>query len=125
MTACVLQEGCPYLDTCVDECQLARERKEREFLDSRESTPKPAVIDRQNTHGDYASGAVMTQKLMRILQQGESWDNLTDVHIETLHMLCHKMVRMVHGNPFDADHTKDIAGYATRLVEYLEKSHGP
>jgi hypothetical protein len=61
-----------------------------------------------------------TQAIMRILENGEAWGNMTDVHYETVHMIVHKLTRMVEGNPFQHDHAADIAGYATRLVEYLE-----
>jgi len=39
---------------------------------------------------------------------------------EALDMICHKIARIVNGNPDYADSWTDIAGYATLVAERLE-----
>jgi hypothetical protein len=45
--------------------------------------------------------------------------------IEALDMMCHKMARIINGDPEHADHWIDIAGYATLVANDLEASKKP
>jgi len=55
--------------------------------------------ERAKTHGDYTEHANCTQELMRVLQSHRNWNMLADDQKETLHMIAHKMGRVVTGNP--------------------------
>lgn len=44
---------------------------------------------------------------------------------EAMHMICHKMARIVNGDPLYADSWHDIAGYATLVVDILEEANKP
>ncbi len=83
----------------------------------------PEVVDvleqRRGTHGDFSTNATVTQGIMCLLATGPSWGNLSDVHVEALHMIAHKMARVVCGDPAEPDHFADISGYARLVVKYL------
>lgn len=87
------------------------------------------VLDtRQSTHGDFATGATISQTICATLREGPSWWQLTAAQKEALVMIAHKMARIVNGNPDFADHWVDVGGYA-KLAEklcsdYKEPSNG-
>ena len=70
------------------------------------------LAERAKTHGDYTEHAKCTQDIMLILMLHRNWTFLSPDQKETLHMIAHKMGRVVTGNPNVADHWDDIAGYA-------------
>lgn len=70
------------------------------------------LAERAKTHGDYTEHADCTQEIMAVLMKHRRWTDLTADQRETLHMIAHKMGRVVTGNPNVADHWDDIAGYA-------------
>jgi len=70
------------------------------------------LAERAKTHGDYTEHAQCTQDIMLILMLHRNWISLSPDQKETLHMIAHKMGRVVTGNPNVADHWDDIAGYA-------------
>ena len=62
----------------------------------------------------------MTQNLKRVLWAStRAYERLTDSQRETLEMICHKMGRIIAGNPHEQDHWVDIAGYATLVAQRL------
>ncbi len=77
------------------------------------------LAERGKTHGDYTINATVSQGIMDILQEGPSYQHLTAVQRETLHMFAHKMARIVGGDPNEEDHWRDIAGYATLAADRL------
>jgi hypothetical protein len=70
------------------------------------------LAERAKTHGDYTEHALCTQDIMFTLMSHRNWSRLTADQKETLHMIAHKMGRVVTGNPDVADHWDDMAGYA-------------
>lgn len=70
------------------------------------------VAERGKTHGDYTDHARVTQGMVRNWSQEKNWDQLSDDQRETLHMVAHKIGRILTGDPNIADHWDDIAGYA-------------
>ena len=44
----------------------------------------------------------------------------TDTHLEALHMIFHKIGRLVNGNPNHRDSWVDIAGYAQLVVDIID-----
>ena len=45
---------------------------------------------------------------------------IEDDQQEALHMICHKLGRIVNGDPDYADSWRDIAGYATLVADRLD-----
>ena len=76
--------------------------------------------DRQQTHGDFKTHAEISQKLKSVLWQHD-YQGLSHHQCEALEMICHKIARILNGNPNTHDHWHDIAGYATLVAKELEK----
>lgn len=62
-------------------------------------------------HGNFAEGATITQGVLALFQGGSSWGRMSAAKKEALHMIVHKMHRIVTGNPDHKDHWDDIGGY--------------
>lgn len=79
------------------------------------------LAERQKTHGEYGEHARCTQEILRVLQAERGYPTLTDMQKESLHMIAHKMGRIVTGNPNIEDHWDDIAGYAVLISQRLRQ----
>jgi len=75
---------------------------------------------RGNRYGSMVSNAHFTQELMRMTLEFDKENQLTDVHLECLHMIYHKIARMVVGDCMYSDNAIDIAGYAQLLADYID-----
>ncbi len=75
--------------------------------------------EREKTHGHFRDVSKTTQALYSVLREGKSFDKLSDMQREALHMCCSKLARIVNGNPKFKDHWDDIGGYATLVSEDL------
>lgn len=69
------------------------------------------LAERAKTHGSFTTHAETTQKLKCVIHTSK-FDTLSDRHKEALHMILHKIGRIMAGNPNFHDHWDDIAGYA-------------
>lgn len=78
---------------------------------------------RQRTHGDFTVNSQVSQEIKNILRRAiERDDNHSIWHsyqFEALDMICHKIARIVAGNPNEVDHWADIAGYAQLVVDRI------
>jgi len=79
------------------------------------------LTERAKTHGDFTDNARIAQDLKRIVHTQVGWDKLTDVQREALHMILHKIARIMGGNPNVKDHWDDIAGYAKLASERIKE----
>ena len=77
--------------------------------------------ERGKRYGSFETHAVLSQGLKTILFSTCDRDKLDDDMIESLEMICHKMARIVNGDPYYADSWVDIAGYAQLVATRLEK----
>ena len=76
---------------------------------------------RGGKYGTIENNAFITQSMMDILAQGKNWDMWSHTHKECSHMICHKMARMVSGDPWYDDNPLDIEGYARLLSDYIHE----
>ncbi|MAU40996.1 MAG: hypothetical protein CMF31_05170 [Kordiimonas sp.] len=77
--------------------------------------------EREKTHGDFATQAMLSQRLKRVLLLGcERRADWEPEQLESLEMIVHKIARILAGNPDEPDHWCDIAGYATLVARSLE-----
>jgi len=77
--------------------------------------------ERKCQHGDFEIHSRISQKLKNCLFcQDEIETILTAAQKESLEMICHKMARIIAGDPNHIDHWNDIAGYATLVANILE-----
>lgn len=78
------------------------------------------LADRAKTHGKYSEHATITQSMKRIMETRAGWDRLSPSQRETLHMIAHKIGRILAGDPNVRDHWDDIAGYATLISKEID-----
>ena len=81
------------------------------------------LMDREVQYGKFARQAEIAQALkLRIktalLARGRI---LLPDQLEALDMIMHKVARIVNGNPQNIDSWRDIAGYASLVVQSLEE----
>lgn len=79
------------------------------------------LTDRGKTYGPFVEHALISQALKRALANHLDARNvkLTDDQYEALDMICHKIGRIVNGNPNHIDSWDDIAGYARLVADRL------
>lgn len=82
------------------------------------------LAEREKTHGKFEDHATYTQNLKYILAASEKYFFLTSEQKEALEMICHKIGRILAGNPNEPDHWTDIAGYATLIVNAIKREKG-
>ena len=82
-------------------------------------TIEKTLKQRQKTHGEFATHAKISQQLKAVLWEHD-FQELDADQIEALEMICHKIARVLNGNPNHHDHWHDIAGYATLVGDRLK-----
>jgi len=77
--------------------------------------------ERGGRYGIFMHHAEVTQTLKTVIrQQLKARDKvLQDDQVEALEMICHKIGRIVNGDPDYADSWVDIAGYAKLVADRL------
>lgn len=83
--------------------------------------------EREKTHGKFSDHARYTQRLKNVMHDEEDaanpgWGKLNVMQREALDMIVHKIGRILAGDPNDADHWEDIAGYAKLPVMFSEEA---
>jgi hypothetical protein len=78
--------------------------------------------ERGDKYGTFVGHATITQALKRVIyDHAKAHDKtFTDDQVEALDMICHKIGRIVNGDPNYADSWVDIAGYAKLVSDRLE-----
>ena len=74
--------------------------------------------DRGEQYGEFKDHARLSQALKNATPLNS---NAPDYMCEAMEMICHKIARIVNGNPAHIDSWRDIAGYAMLVVKELEK----
>jgi len=74
---------------------------------------------RGKTHGDFTLTAEISMGLKEWMEEQRSWKNLSPVQKEALHMIVHKIARILAGNADHKDHWDDISGYAKLVSDRL------
>ena len=79
------------------------------------------LVERGNRYGSFTGHAAVTQDLKNIIKFHLNSRNkkLYDDQQEALDMICHKIGRIINGDPDYADSWHDIAGYATLVDKRL------
>jgi hypothetical protein len=79
----------------------------------------PLLKERGRRYGSFDSHAKVTYDIKRILMP--FYHKMEDDQREALDMICHKLGRIVNGDPNYADSWVDIAGYAQLVADRLQK----
>lgn len=77
------------------------------------------ITERGSRYGKFKDGAEIMQELKDVMRDVDGWHNLTPSQREALDMIQHKIGRILNGDPTYDDSWKDIAGYATLIVNEL------
>lgn len=102
--------------------------KKREYIDMSETTfaNKPSIDkileERGNRYGDFIDHAEISQRLKEAMGC-PGWQQLSYDQKEALEMICHKMARILNGDPNYAHSWVDIAGYAKLVADRLERGN--
>lgn len=84
------------------------------------ASPTEALItERGSRYGKFKDGADIMQSLKDTMRDVDGWNNLTASQKEALDIIQHKIGRILNGDPTYDDSWKDIAGYATLIVNEL------
>lgn len=81
------------------------------------------LAERGSRYGKFKDHAEITQKLKRAIFRHINTVSKVDLgadQLEALEMICHKIGRIVNGDPNYADSWIDIAGYAKLVADRLE-----
>lgn len=84
-----------------------------------ESPTGRLITERGSRYGKFKDGAEIMQSLKDTMRDVDGWNNLTASQKEALDMIQHKIGRILNGDPTYDDSWKDIAGYATLIVNEL------
>lgn len=92
-------------------------------IDGAETVTYPGIdaliTERGSRYGKFKDGAAIMQELKFVMREVDGWHNLTPSQREALDMIQHKIGRILNGDPTYDDSWKDIAGYATLIVNEL------
>lgn len=72
---------------------------------------------RGSTHGEFRINSAISQALKRTMECSPGWDKLALYKKEGLHMIAHKIGRLLAGDATFQDHYDDIVGYAKLMSE--------
>lgn len=87
-----------------------------------ETNINSVLEERGSRYGKFVGHAEITQELKRLIKTHciARHKYLSDSQQEALDMICHKIGRIVNGDPNYADSWVDIAGYAKLVADELE-----
>ena len=84
--------------------------------------------DRGTKYGDWKNHAQISQDIQNDIIKGwfsrgdgKDWDEIPAYMLESLTMIANKIGRIINGDPYYDDSWQDIAGYATLVVDQLNK----
>ena len=83
------------------------------------SQTEALITERGSRYGKFKDGADIMQSLKDVMRDVDGWNNLTASQKEALDMIQHKIGRILNGDPTYDESWKDIAGYATLIVNEL------
>ena len=85
------------------------------------SSPKISALldEREKTHGDFADVARVANDILNAISRGPNDGKLSPVQAEALKMIASKLGRIMSGDPNEADHWRDISGYAQLVADRL------
>jgi hypothetical protein len=81
--------------------------------------------ERGNNYGDFHTQANLSQTLKSIITQhyySVHGKALPSFMAESLAMICHKIARIVNGNPMYKDSWVDVCGYSQLVIDILNKA---
>lgn len=78
------------------------------------------LTERGKRYGVFTAHAAITQELKSVIRSRMNGKIIAPDQVEDLEMICHKIGRIVNGDPDYADSWVDIAGYAKLVADRLQ-----
>lgn len=78
------------------------------------------LTERGGRYGKFKDHAKLSQSLKHTMIRTDGWDLCDPDQREALEMICHKIARVLNGDPNYADSWVDIAGYAQLVADRIE-----
>lgn len=90
-------------------------------------TVRDILVERGKRYGEFKEHARCTMNLKIAFSDtlNKTGNRLEDYQREALDMICHKIGRIVNGDPNYIDSWQDIAGYAQLVVDILKPEATP
>ena len=73
--------------------------------------------DRGNVYGDFADNAKTAQDLLDVARQSPNYLAMSKAQKEALHMMFHKIARLLNGDHTHLDSAHDMTGYSKLFEE--------
>ena len=83
------------------------------------SSTEALIAERGTRYGKFKDGAEIMRDLKHVMHEVDGWNDLSPSQKEALDMIQHKIGRILNGDPNYDDNWKDVAGYATLIVNEL------
>ncbi|UCS82822.1 thymidylate synthase [Yersinia phage vB_YenS_P400] len=83
------------------------------------SNIEQTIATRGENYGVFADGAAIMRDLKSVMHSTDGWERLNPSQQEALDMIQHKIGRVLNGKPDYDDNWRDIAGYATLVLNEL------
>lgn len=80
------------------------------------------LASRSKLRGDYKTMAKAHAGIMEAIAKNSS-RRMSDEELLSLNMIGHKLARIITGTAYDSDSWKDVAGYATLVVNTMEDNN--
>ena len=81
--------------------------------------------EREQTHGDFNRTAWYAQQTKQLWNSKDDWLRLTPIQREALDHMATKVARILSGDPNEAEHWRDIGGYAKLAEREIEENVRP
>ena len=79
------------------------------------------LVARGGTHGIFKESAAYVQQAKHLMEETPNWGPLDFDKQEALHMIQHKIGRILHGDANFEDHWLDIIGYTQLVLDEIKK----
>jgi hypothetical protein len=76
---------------------------------------------RGNRYGEYMDVSDKSQQMKDLFRAAPSWQTMDSDMRESLDLIANKLSRIINGDPYYDDSWRDISGYATLVLQRLEK----
>ena len=111
---------CPQAVGCVQYTEVLNKLREVEMVQP--TSTDTILTERGGRYGKFTGQAQIAQHLKRVVREyvADRQCMLANDQAEALDMICHKIARIINGDPFYHDSWADIAGYAKLVADRLE-----
>jgi hypothetical protein len=122
---CIAEDYDTRPDVIIERCWTVTTTIDGDFIGSigNVSTPTEKILAERGTrYGPFTGQAEISQQLKGVVRSFEAsrGRDLDPDQREALEMICHKMARILNGDPNYHDSWADIAGYARLVADRLE-----